>query len=105
MLANVNLPADMILAATCGRIVVIGNRGPVQIDARAAMMKDLDVMGMSMRNAGEEDIVSLHAALAEGLNSGALKPMIGRSFPLADAGKAHEAVMSNGARGKIVLIP
>ncbi len=105
MLANVNLPADLGLAATRGRIIIIGSRGPVEIDARAAMMKDLDVLGMSMRNADEEDVVSLHAALAAGLKSGALKPVIARSFPLAEAARAHEAVMSPGARGKIVLIP
>jgi NADPH2:quinone reductase len=106
MLANVNLPADLALAAPLGRIVVVGSRGPVQIDPRATMMKDLDVLGMSMRNLGsEKDVAALYAALSKGLKSGALKPMIAKSFPLAEAGRAHEAVMSPGARGKIVLIP
>jgi NADPH2:quinone reductase len=105
MLANVNLPADLTLASPRGRIVVVGSRGPVTIDARATMMKDLDVLGISMRNADAEDVAEIHAALAQGLKSGALKPVIGKSFPLAEAAQAHEAVMSPGARGKIVLIP
>jgi len=105
MLANVNLPADLALAAPRGRVVVVGSRGPVSIDARATMMKDLDVLGMSLRNAGEDAIAAIHAALVKGLKSGALAPVIGKSFPLADAAKAHEAMLSPGARGKIVLIP
>jgi len=106
MLANVNLPADLALAAPHGRIVVVGSRGPVTIDARAAMMKDLDVLGMSLRNLGsEKDVAALYEAIAKGLKSGALKPVLAKSFPLAEAGRAHEAVMTPGARGKIVLIP
>jgi NADPH2:quinone reductase len=106
MLANANLPADLALAAPRGRIVVVGSRGAVTIDARATMMKDLDVLGMTMRNVGgEKDVAALYAALGKGLKSGALKPAIGKRFPLVEAAKAHEAVMTPGARGKIVLIP
>ena len=36
---------------------------------------------------------------------GRVKALIDARFPLADAARAHEAVMANGARGKIVLIP
>ena len=32
-------------------------------------------------------------------------PEVGKEIPLADAPKAHEAVMKPGAYGKIVLIP
>ena len=48
---------------------------------------------------------SIHAALVAGLENGALRPIIGKELPLADAPKAHEAVMMPGAYGKIVLIP
>jgi NADPH2:quinone reductase len=105
MLANVNLPADFALAAPRGRIVIVGSRGPVSIDARGTMMKDLDVLGMSLRNVDEKGVAAIHAALGKGLKSGALKPVIAKSFPLAEAARAHEAVMAPGARGKIVLIP
>ncbi|MFI5344755.1 MAG: NADPH:quinone reductase [Elusimicrobiota bacterium] len=105
MLANVNLPADLALAAAGGRIVVVGSRGPVQIDPRAAMTKDASVLGMSLGNMSDSDRSIVHASLAPGLKSGALKPAIGARFPLADAAKAHEAVLASGARGKIVLIP
>jgi NADPH2:quinone reductase len=40
-----------------------------------------------------------------GLENGALNPVVGKEFPLADAVKAHVKVMESGAYGKIVLIP
>ncbi len=39
MLANVNLPKDLEILATRGRVVVIGSRGSVEIDPRQAMEK------------------------------------------------------------------
>jgi NADPH2:quinone reductase len=105
MLANVNLPADLALAAPHGRIVVVGSRGLVQIDPRAAMMKDASVLGMTLRNMTDAERAEVHADLGRGLASGVLTPVIGKSYPLERAPLAHEAVMSPGARGKIVLIP
>ena len=40
-----------------------------------------------------------------GLANGTLNPVVGREIPLAEAPRAHEAVMEPGALGKIVLIP
>ena len=40
-----------------------------------------------------------------GLENGSLKPVIAKEFPLAEAAKAHVAVMDSGALGKIVLVP
>lgn len=105
MLANVNLPEDLRVAALRGRVVVVGSRGKVEIDPRAAMSKDLVVRGMSLWNADGPRLALVHADLARGLASGALRPVVGRTFPLAQAAKAHEAVMAPGARGKIVLLP
>jgi len=105
MLANVNLPADLALAAPRGRIVVVGSRGPVAIDPRAAMSKDASIHGMSLWNMNDAERAEVHADLGRGLADGSLKPVTGARFPLADAAKAHEAVLSSGTRGKIVLIP
>ncbi|MEK7858243.1 MAG: NADPH:quinone reductase [Elusimicrobiota bacterium] len=105
MLANVNLPEDLRVCALRGRIVIVGSRGEVTIDPRAAMTKDITIQGMTLWNMPDEDRALVHADLGRGFESGALAPVIGRSFPLAEAAKAHEAVMSPGARGKIVLIP
>jgi NADPH2:quinone reductase len=93
-----------------GRVVVIGNRGPgnqgtVSINPRAAMSRDAAILGMSLGNASDTERVRLHAALVAGLANGTLRPVIGQEFALADAAKAHHAVIESRAYGKIVLIP
>ncbi len=105
MAAHVNLDADLSLLAPRGRVVVVGNRGRVEIDARQAMGRDAAILGMTLFNATDADLVEIHAALVAGLANGTLNPVIGRELPLAEAARAHEAVMENGALGKIVLIP
>lgn len=110
MLANINLGNDLNVLAPGGRVVTIGNRGPgnqgtVSINPRALMARDADIRGMSLGNASEEDRIRMHAAIVAGLANGSLSPVIGQEFPLAEAAKAHHAVMETRAYGKIVLIP
>jgi NADPH2:quinone reductase len=105
MLANVNLDHDLTVVATGGRIVVIGNRGRVEIDARKIMTKDVSVFGLALWGIPPDEIRRAHAAIVAGLESGALNPVVGTEMPLRDAAKAHVQVMEPGARGKIVLIP
>ena len=105
MLANVNLDRDLDIVAPRGRIVVIGNRGRTEIDARKTMAKDATIQGLMLFNATREELNEAHAALVAALETGTLAPLIGRELPLADAPAAHEAVMSAGALGKIVLVP
>ena len=104
-LANVNLDHDLTAARPGGRVVIIGNRGRVEIDPRKTMGKDLAVHGMSMWNIAGADLERIHSGLAGGFASGALAPVVGTELPLADAARAHTQVMEPGARGKIVLVP
>jgi NADPH2:quinone reductase len=105
MAAHVNLDRDLGLLAKYGRVVVVGNRGKTEIDARQAMGRDAAILGMTLFNVTEADFVEIHAALIEGLTNGTLNPVVGREIPLAQAARAHETVMEPGALGKIVLIP
>ncbi len=105
MLANVNLGKDLGVIAQSGRVVVIGSRGPIEIDPRLTMQRNSTILGMSLMNATEADLKRLHAALGAGLSNGTLTPVIAREFPLADAPAAHKAIMEPGAAGKIVLVP
>ena len=110
MLANINLGNDLNVLARGGRVVIIGNRGvnnqgTVEIGPRALMARDADILGMTLFNATEEERLGMHAALVAGLANGSLQPVVGQEFPLADAAKAHHAVIENRAYGKIVLIP
>lgn len=105
MLANVNLQSDLALAARFGHVVVIGNRGTIEIDPRLTMGKDLTVRGMALWNCPPEELRSIHAALGAGLANGTLHPVVGRELPLAEAPDAHVKVLEPGAYGKIVLVP
>lgn len=105
MLANVNLAADMELAAKYGRIVVIGNRGEITINPRVAMMKELDIRGTALWNATREQVRPMMRDILAGVAEGALRPVIGREMKLAQAAEAHVAVLEPGAYGKIVLVP
>jgi len=105
MLANVNLDNDLTVIAPGGRIVIIGNRGRIEIDPRKIMTKDAAVFGMALWGVPADEIRRAHEAIVAGLESGALSPVVGTEMPLADAAKAHVKVMEPGARGKIVLIP
>jgi len=103
LLANVNLAKDLTILAKSGRVVIIGSRGPVQINPRDTMQRDADVRGMILPNTPPAELASIHAALTAGLENGTLRPVIGKEFPLSEAAKAHRAVMESGAIGKIVL--
>ena len=104
MLANVNLDHDLTVVAPGGRVVVIGNRGRVEIDARKIMTKDVSVFGLALWGIPADEIRRAHDTIIAGLDSGALNPVVGSELPLRDAAKAHQQVMAPGAKGKIVLI-
>jgi NADPH2:quinone reductase len=105
MLANVNLAKDLTVVAKSGRIVVIGNRGTIEINPRDAMTRDATVHGMALWNSTDRELASIHAAIGAGLASGVLRPVVGTELPLREAAKAHVQVLAQGAYGKIVLIP
>ena len=105
MVANVNLPKDLGIVAIGGRIVAIGSRGTVEINARHAMNRDAAILGMALYHATPAQFTGIHAALVEGLRNGTLRPVIGQELPLGQAPRAHEAVMAPGHHGKIVLVP
>jgi NADPH:quinone reductase len=105
MLANANLQKDLGILAMRGRIVVIGNRGTVEINARLAMNKDAAILGMALFHASPAQLAGMHAALVEGMRNGTLRPVIGQELPLGQAARAHEAVMEAGHHGKVVLVP
>jgi NADPH:quinone reductase len=105
LLANVNLGKDLNVLARKGRVVVVGSRGTVEIDPRAAMGRDADILGMTSFNITPDELKSIHAALVAGLEDSTLNPVVGKVMPLAQAAEAHRAIMEPGALGKIVLVP
>jgi NADPH2:quinone reductase len=104
MLANVNLDHDLTMLAPRGRVVVVGNRGRIEIDPRKIMGKEGAIHGMTFWNQSEEELLAAYQAVDDALASGVLTPVVGLELPLADAAEAHRRVMAPGARGKIVLL-
>jgi NADPH2:quinone reductase len=105
MLANINLATDLEVVAQGGTIVVIGNRGSIEINPRMLMAKEVSLLGMVVLNAPPADLASIHAALYAGLENKTLRPVIAAELTLSDAAKAHRLVMEARHLGKIVLVP
>jgi NADPH2:quinone reductase len=105
MLANKNLAADLGMLAKKGRVVVIGNRGTIEINPRDTMARDADIRGMTLFNTTDQEWREINAGLGAGLENGTLRPVISKKFPLAEAARAHKEIMNpTGALGKIVLV-
>jgi len=103
MLANVNLDRDLTLLAPKGRVIVIGNRGRIEIDPRLTMGKETAILGTTLWSTTPEEYTQIHAALVGSLEAGVLRPVVGRELPLDQAAEAHRAILSEKAIGKMVL--
>jgi NADPH2:quinone reductase len=104
MRADRNLENDLSLLGRGGRVVIIGSRGRIEIDPRATMGKEIDIRGLALANATEDELQQTHEAIGVALRSGVLKPVIADIIPLAEAHRAHEKVLAPGNCGKIVLV-
>jgi len=104
MLANVNLAHDTKLLASRGRVIVIGNRGEVTINARELMGRRASIRAFTLWAFTPAEENEIHAGLIAGLENGTLRPVVGKELPLAEAARAHKEILEPGAAGKIVLV-
>jgi NADPH2:quinone reductase len=105
MLANVNLANDLKLLATNGRVIVVGNRGDVTINARDLMVRRGSIRAFTLWAITEAEAAEMHAGLLAAMESGTLRPVVGKEIPLAEAARAHKEILEPGTAGKMVLIP
>jgi NADPH:quinone reductase-like Zn-dependent oxidoreductase len=86
---------------TAGTLVTCGaTTGPnVAIDLRHLFARQLRLLGSYMGTMGELNEVLGHVF------AGRLKPVIDRSFPLADIRAAHEYLASSQMFGKVLVTP
>ncbi len=79
----------------------------VQVDLNPFMRKRLTFSGSTLRARSVEEKGKIAASLRQKawplLENGTLKSVIDSTYPLADAPKAHERMVSNAHIGKIVL--
>ncbi|MBI3360097.1 MAG: NADPH:quinone reductase [Chloroflexi bacterium] len=103
MLANVNLGFDLKMLSPGGRVIVIGSRGNVEITPRDAMNREATIRGMLLWHVPHDEQRRALESMADGFQSGQLSPVVGPTFPLAQAPASHEAVLAPGHYGKVVL--
>ena len=103
MLANVNLAKDLSILGRGGTVVVIGSRGTVEVNPRDVMRTEGSIVGVL--GTRPEELAEAHAAIGAGLRTGALRPIVGKEIPLAEAPRAHKEIIEGTAYGKIVLVP
>jgi NADPH2:quinone reductase len=84
-------------------VVVVGSRGEIAIDPRGLMGRDSSVRGMALFNVGRDEFLECAAGIGGGLEAGWLRPVVQEVIPLAEAPRAHEALMGEGKRGNVVL--
>ena len=103
------IPRDLAALAVEGRLVVIGFMGgdTATIDFRRVLGRRLTITGSTLRQRSVEEKGQIAAELRREvwplLESGKVKPLIYRTFPLGDAAAAHRLMESSEHVGKIVL--
>ena len=109
MVAGSYMQRNINILARDGRYVIIAFlQGPTaELNLRAVLGKRLTITGSTLRPQSVEEkaeiAVNLRNKVLPMLESGNVKPIIFRSFPLAEASRAHEMMESSRHMGKIVL--
>jgi NADPH2:quinone reductase len=96
--------------ALAGRYVVVGfASGEIpKLPANLILLKSARVLGFEMRTFAQVDPEGCargEAELLDLLATGGVRPHIGATFPLVEAGAALRYVANRQATGKVVLIP
>jgi NADPH:quinone reductase-like Zn-dependent oxidoreductase len=109
MVAGSYVPRNIDIAAVEGRIVTISTLGgtKTELNMVPVMMKRLTLTGSTLR----ARTVAQKAAVADAMRqnvwpliaAGKVKPVIFKTFPLAEACEAHRLMETSNHIGKIVL--
>ena len=109
MVAGDYVARDLAVLADDGRLVIIALLGgsKAQIDCGQVLRRRLTITGSTLRPRD----VAFKAAIADDLRahvwplveSGAIRPVVFRAYPLAEAAEAHRMMESSAHVGKIVL--
>jgi len=109
MVAGDYLPRDVDALAMEGRLVIIAFLGGsrIEMDFLPVMLKRLTVTGSTLRPRSVEQKGAIAEALRAHvwplLAAGRVRPIIHKTFPLAEAAAAHALMESSTHIGKIVL--
>jgi putative PIG3 family NAD(P)H quinone oxidoreductase len=104
------LARNLDALAVEGRLIVIGFQGGsrAEMDLRTLFVKRAAVFSASLRARPVGEKTTICAAVAEHVwplvTEGTIRPIIGRTLPLAEAAEAHRLMESGESTGKIVLV-
>ena len=109
MVAGPYFPKNLEALNTGGRLVHIASQagGTVELPIMKIMQKRLVITGSTLRPRDADEKARLAAEIERvvwpWVAAGAVKPIIDRVFPLAEAGAAHAWLESGGHLGKVML--
>ena len=104
------LEADVAALGLQGRLCCISSMGGSKgtLDVGVLLTRRLTVMGSTLRTRSPAQKAKLVADFAQKalprFRTGQLRPVVGRTYPLAQAREAHAALERNEVVGKIVLL-
>lgn len=111
MVGGSYVPRNLASLAVDGRLVQIGlleGEPMAQIDLRRVLGRRLTITGSTLRARTVDEKGRIAVALRQEvwplLERGAVRPIVDRTFPLADAAAAHRLMESSQHVGKLVLI-
>jgi len=107
-MVGTNLSKDLSIIAPKGKIAIIGaGHGAAEIQPSQILMSRVTIVGIATIALAPEEVTEIVAYLTQGLRQGSLRPIVGKSFPLADAPAAHAEVSGHaaGSAGKVILHP
>jgi len=105
------LTRNVSALAVNGRLVIIGLQGGVkaELDINALLRKCAAVIATSLRGRPVAEKAAIVAAAREHvwplIESGQVKPVVHRTFPLAQAPDAHRELEAGSNIGKVLLTP
>jgi NADPH2:quinone reductase len=106
--ATDNLAKDLAILARDGRIILIGTgtgKGPEgHFAIMHALMKDANVLGMSLVNASPV-VPEMAMALTSLFTAGKLKAIVSKTYPLVEAPQALADLVASRVFGKLALTP
>jgi len=110
MVGGPTFDASLAALAPFGRLVTFGMAGrtpPAPIEAGALLQRSRAVIGFWLVHClGKPGMVKEPMAEMLGLVAdGRLKPIVGATYPLGDARRAHEDLRARNSTGKLVLDP
>ena len=105
------LARNVSALAVNGRLVIIGLQGgaKAELDINALLRKCAAVIATSLRGRPGAEKAAIVAAVREHvwplIESGQVKPVVHRTFPLAQAPDAHRELEASTNIGKVLLLP